>query len=255
LAALAQQKALAAAPLHAAVFAPSQGQAALAARVLEAAGVHGRVAVGQPDLALWETGFVLDASGENVIVMDHQGAPDAAHQALIGFAAMEKEGEWIARMDAPAAVEALAQERGVRVTRVSLSRETWVEALHRAGEAQFRMQFDGLYRMLHILSALAERRTTLRGFLASLPPVYRHTERIPYALAGRGRLLREIAESEEGAKLDGGLRLNRESGTLTIDPDEREAELLIIGEGATMEAAQELCGEILDRIRNMAIRS
>ncbi|MDR0896825.1 MAG: NTP transferase domain-containing protein [Oscillospiraceae bacterium] len=255
LAALAPQKALADAPLHAAVFAPSQGQAALAARVLEAAGVHGRVAVGQPDLQLWETGFILDASGEHVTVLDHQGAPDAAHQALLGFAAMENETEWIVRMDAPAAVETLAQARGARVTRVSLSKETWVEALHRAGDAQFRMQFDGLYRMLRILSALAERRTTLRGFLASLPQVYRHTERIPYALAGRGRLLREIAESEEGAKLDGGLRLSREIGTLTIDPDEQEAELLVIGEGATIEAAQELCGEIMDRIRGMSIKS
>ncbi len=234
---------------HIAIFTAHESQAELARRVLRAVGLNGRAVCGEPCLELWETGFALSESGEAVRVLDSQGVPDAALQTILAHMAMEPTEEWVVRMDAPAALEALAEAQGATVRRVSAAREAWAGALLSADTRQFDLHFDGLYRALRLIVLLAERHTTLRGLLSSFPQVYRHEARVPIALPDRGRLLRAIAESEAEASLDGGLRVTREGGWLTVDPDEREAEMIVVGEAADMEVAKELCGELMDRIR------
>lgn len=236
---------------HVAVFAKSEALSSLAQSVLRAVGLPGRAVCGPPQVEPWETGFLLSESGESAAVFDSHGTPDAAAQALLSYAALDGGGEWVARMDAPAALEALAKDRGACVHRVSTTAEAYAEALLSTDIRQFWMAYDGLYRALHLSALLAGKRTTLRGLLASLPPVYRHVERVPCALRERGRLLRAIAEAEEQAELSGGLRVTRQNGWLTVDPDEREAEMVVAGEAASMEIAQELCGGLLQRLREL----
>ncbi len=233
---------------HVAVFAANNAQAALAGRVLCAAGLNGRVSLETPKVESWETGFVLSESGEMATAFDSQGVPDDAQQALLAFSALGTGGEWVARIDAPAALEALAAAQGASVRRVSAAREAWMDALLSTDIDQFDLLFDGLYRVLRIAVLLAARRTTLRGLLGALPPVYRHTERVSCALPDRGRLLRALAENEENAELSGGLRVTRSGGWLTVDPDEQEAEMVVVGEAANMETARELCGELMARL-------
>ncbi len=236
---------------HVVVIAQNQALAALASRVLQAVGLPGRAVFGDSHVDLWETGFLLSETGETVAAFDSQGIPDPTAQMLLAYAAMEPTEEWIIRIDAPAALEDMALASGAAVRRVSSAREAWAGALLKADKRQFDLHFDGLYRMLRIAVLLAERRTTLRGLLSALPPVYRHEERLPCALPDRGRLIRTIAENEAKAELDGGLHISRNNGWLSVDPDERAPEMLVIGEGATMEAAKELCGELMERLRGL----
>lgn len=238
---------------HIAVFTHDEARASLVRRVLKAAKINGRVACGEPSAQSWETGFVLSETGEVSIAFDSHGVPDEARQTLLAYATLDTGGEWIARMDMSSAVETLAEQHGATVRRVSAAQEAWAQALMEADAVQFSLHFDGLYRILQLTALLAIRRTTLRGLLAALPPVHQYTARIPCALPDRGKLLREIAEMEEQAELSGGLRVTRESGYMTVNPDEREAEMVVIGEAANMEIAKELCGELVDRIKRAMI--
>ncbi len=231
-----------------AVFVKTQYQAGLVVRVLRALGIRGRVSLDEPSIESWETGFILSADSETVSAFDSHGAPDEARQPLLAYAALDG-GEWIARMDATASLEALAEARGAAVKRVSAAREAWADALIKADIRQFDLMFDGIYRMLMITSLLTRAKTTLRGLLSQLPAIYQYQERIECALPDRGRLLRLLAEAETKAELSGGLRVARPKGYITVNPDEREAEMVIVGEAANMEAAKELCGELMDRLR------
>ncbi len=235
---------------HVALYAANPAHAALAERVLRAAGIEGRATCGTPHAESWETGFILSESCESVTAFDSHGTPDATRQMMLAYATLEG-GEWIARIDAPAALDALAERCGAVVRRVSAANEAWSAAMLGADTRQFDLMFDGLYRALRIAALLARRRTTLRGLLAELPPVYQHVERVACALADRGRLLREIADDEPNAELSGGLRFGRDCGWLTVDPDEREPEMVVVGEAANMEAARELCGEVVARLKKM----
>ncbi|MCL1963577.1 MAG: sugar phosphate nucleotidyltransferase, partial [Firmicutes bacterium] len=186
-----------------AVFPENPGHAALASRVLRAAGIRGRVSMGPPQVERWETGFILSSTGEAAKVFDSQGTPDSASQLLAAYDAME-DGHWTARVDAPAALDTMAAARGTALRRVSASYEAWADALLKDDTRAFDLHFDGLYRIVRITARLALKGTTLRGLLASLPPVCQHIERVPCPLPERGRLLRAIAESEARAELNGG---------------------------------------------------
>lgn len=241
--------AFASAKPHVALFVHSDAQKKLCERLLTAVSLPGRVEIGLGSINLWETGFALSRTGETVTAFDSQKQPDDAEQMMLIYAAMPEGPDWIAPIDATAMLEPLAKPGNRTVRRVSAAKEAWASALLAAGDASFDMHYDGLFRMLHICRLLAARGTTLTGLLARMPTSYRHMERIPIALPDRGRLLHAIAESERHASLAGGLRVTRETGWLTVNPDERAAEMVVVGESADMEAAKELCGEMIERIR------
>ena len=197
----------------------------------------------------WEVGFRLERNGQTVEVFDSHGVPDAAEQTMLAYSALGGGMEWIAKLDAPAALEKLARERRVTLRRVSGVHETWTASLLQAGAAQFDMHFDGLYRALRMAALLSAKRTTLRGVLASLPATCRCSEQTPCPLPVRGRALRVLAESEQDALLDGGLRITRPDGWATLDADARAAEVTVCAEAADMETARELCGFYLEKFR------
>lgn len=58
-----------------------------------------------------------------------------------------------------------------------------------------------------------------------------------------------LAESEQDALLDGGLRITRPDGWATLDADARAAEVTVCAEAADMETARELCGFYLEKFR------
>ena len=228
---------------HAAYITPVQ-------RVLQSAGIRARVTCNKLSLKKWETGFILSNHGNTATVFDTQGTPDEADQALIGFAALpDGVGEWVLKMDASASIETLAEHRKATTRRVSSSVEVWANHLLEADRRQFDMQFDGIYRMLQICRLLQEKGTSLRGLLASLPPLRRVTEKFFCNLPERGKLLSAVAREETNAILNGGLRIVRNDGWLTVNPDEKEPEMIVVGESATMEAARELCDGLVEKLQ------
>lgn len=237
---------------HIAVFVEHSAHERPVRRVLASAGIRARVSQGQPAVEKWETGFLLKQHGSAAIVFDAKGVPGDAEQALIGFAALpEDSGDWIVKMDESAMVEQLAEHRKAEVRRVSTLSEVWTNALLEADPNQFDMQFDGIYRILQICRLLQEKGTSLRGLLSSLPPSHRYAQKFSCNLPERGKLLNAIAMEEKEAVLNGGLRIIRGDGWLTVNPDEREPEMVVIGESASMEAARELCGGLIEKLQSL----
>lgn len=234
---------------HAAVFVNHAAYIYPVYRALTSAGIHARVSLDSPSVERWETGFILANHGSTATVFDSLGVPNEAEQTLIGYAALPDDvGDWVVKMDASAMLESLAEQQKTNVKRVSTSVEIWANSLLEADQRQFDMQFDGVFRILRICNLLQTKGTSLRGLLSSLPPMHRFVEKFPCHLPERGKLLSAVASDEPNAILNGGLRIVREDGWLTVNPDEKEAEMVVVGESATMEAAKELCGGLIEKL-------
>lgn len=239
------------------VYAAEESHAALARRVLTAAAIPCTVCLlpqpeddRLPPVEPQETGFVLSPTLESVQVFDMHGMPDDARQTLLAYAALPPEEKtWLCRLDAPAALDALAAQRGAALTRMGGSAAQWDAALLQAGSRQFRLQRDGLYVLLRLCAVLRE--TPLRALLETLPTLSRRVERVPAALSERGKTLRALAEETEGAALDGGLRLPLCGGWVTVSADSAEPEMVVCGEAANYETADEICGEIVKRLKKI----
>ena len=244
------------APPRVCVFAATQEEAALALRALHSAGIACR-AQQAPEgalpaaLAPWETGFWLPEGLQSALIFDCHGVPDEARQELLAYAALpNEEKNWLCRLNAPAALDELASASGATLTRIGGDAAQWEAALATAGSAQQRLHKDGPYRMLLLCSLLARRRTTLRGLLEKLPTLNQRTACLDVPLQQRGKLLRALAETAPEATLDGSLRLPLQSGWATVSTGAQEAELVVCGEAADSETAEEICGEILRRLKS-----
>lgn len=234
---------------HIAVFVRREAHVDFMRDILRAAGINARVCLDKPSVEKWETGFLLSDAADVATVFDIHGTPDEAEQTLLAYAALPADiDEWIVKMDASAMIESFAGSQNVRVKRVSASVEVWANALLDADKRQFDMHFDGIYRIIRLCALLNAKRTTLRGLLSQLPPLYRYQEKFPCALPVRGRLLSTVAKDEVEAMLNGGLRIIREDGWLTVNPDEKEPDMVVVGEAANMETARELCGELVSKL-------
>lgn len=242
--------------LHVRAFAADESGALLVRGALRAAGISGEAQVRAQDapstLEPWETGFLLSPSLESVTVFDRHGTPDEAQQTLLGYAALpETERVWTCRLDAPAALDALADARGAALIRAGGDEAVWDAALFNAGPPQYLMQRDGIFCMLRLCALLARQDTSLRGALASLPEAARRAERIAVSLPERGRLLRRLYEDAPGATLDGSLRMPLGGGWVTVSGDGTTPEMTVCGEAAQNETAAELCGEVLEKIKRL----
>ncbi|MEG0766429.1 MAG: hypothetical protein RR482_01820, partial [Clostridia bacterium] len=187
---------------HFVLFVQNTMQQTLAQHVLQAAGLlngrieHGTSGTVQP----WETGFVLDARGESITILDTYGAPDDSAQLLLRCQALLEDGAkmLVVPVDAPRTLERLAGASDAHVHRVRTAPEAFMQALlqtlpEEAAMRQLDLHFDGLSAMLALLQLLASRRTTLRGLLATQPPIFRRTTVVDCPFPDKGRILRELA--------------------------------------------------------------
>ena len=239
-------------------FTADERDAALVRRALEAAGYAGTVEARPgkrdqlPPLEPWETGFLFSAGLERVEIFDCRGMPDGARQTLLAFAALpDEERAWVCRLDAPAALDELARARGAALTRIGGDEAVWDGALAQAGATQYRIQRDGIYRMLRLCLRMAREGTTLGGMLRALPAAEQRAAHIAVPLRERGSLLRMLYEATPGASLDGSLRLPLENGWVTVSGDSGEPDLVVCGEAAHSETAEELCGAILNKLKTL----
>ena len=239
-------------------FAADERDAALLRRALDAAGYAAAVELlpekrdSLPQLEPWETGFRFAAGLERVEIFDCRGMPDSARQTLLAFAALPaEERAWTCRLDAPAALDELARSRGASLSRVGGDDAVWDAALWRAGTTQYRIQRDGVYRMLRLCARMAREGTTLRGMLQALPAVEQRAAHIAVPLRERGSLLRMLYEATPGAALDGSLRLPLENGWVPVSGDSGEPDLVVCGEASRSETAEELCGAILNKLKTL----
>lgn len=190
----------------------------------------------------------LTVSGGAVSFFDENGAYlDAARSLALGCLVSFENGEDVALpYSAPRIIDSIAQQNGRRVlrylscpaddgdrqARLLAARQPWVR--------------DGLAAALRILGYLKQNDTTLSAFAAKLPPFALAVKAVE--LAGNpGRLLRGIGGGQEGPSE--GVLLSVGQGKVLLSPLKRGTGLRIMAEAADMEAADELCARLEERLR------
>lgn len=196
----------------------------------------------------------IDETGEKLILTDEKGrdVPETlwpqlcayvSHLLLPGAPVL---GTW----QNSAALEEMAALYQVPVkrcmpTRRALMRLCEEQPLQRA------LHFDAVAALLLILSALSREKRSLWEVVDALPQGRIIKRNVPMRRSGQGRLLKKLAGELENEKplLEHGLYLRRGGGFAYICPQEESEDCLILCEMASMEASQELAGEMEALVR------
>ena len=185
----------------------------------------------------------LDSSGEQVRLADACGAlTEAQHQLMTAWLALEA-GERRILLPAPATrgIDALAGDYRARVERLNGDRIRWMNALAEEAPVQFRLWSDGLWWAVRALSTLTQQGLSLAEWRVRMPGVHRRSRTLPLSAHQNGRVLRALADAMPDARVDGGLRLDREDRWAWIGAEDSRPILRIVAEGASAEFADELC--------------
>ena len=185
-----------------------------------------------------EIGIYLSDSGERFAIADENGMLEEAYlQLLLAWTALRMgEKRLILPASGTRAVCALTDAAEY----VSGEPAVWMRALAEAAPVQFRLQFDGVYAALCVLSQLDAAGLTLREWQARMPQVHRESGHVDVPAAECGRILRELAERNARAETCGGLRVPSGEGWAFLCPDETGPGLQVIAEAAKAETAREL---------------
>lgn len=151
--------------------------------------------------------------------------------------------------DAPHLLNALAQRYERRILRYLVSPADNSDARARAVSASQIWVRDGLFMAVKLLSILKERGMSLRQLLAELPDfsVARQVIEVDIRPSRLAELL--AAGGEEVTNAQEGLTLSRREGSLLITPTHSGKRLRLMAEAASMEAAEELCAEIGEKLK------
>lgn len=111
---------------------------------------------------------------------------------------------------------------------------------------------DGIFAACRLLGAMAVNDESLQELAARAPQIYTKKQEIPIEKS-RALLMREISSTldvEKGEFVEG-LRLPVSDGFLHVKPSSSRPVLQVIGESSNMEAASEICADIIDKIKQL----
>ncbi len=148
---------------------------------------------------------------------------------------------------APEAAETIAREEGGTLLRLGRDGDAAAELWRQKPYAR-----DGLFLALRLCSWLSSAASPFRGRLAELMdslPAYETRESLVEVSSGSGRLLRAL-EEEYGGETVSGLKLRTPRGCATVSADTLNR-IRVLAESTAMEAAGELCDELVHRLRQL----
>ncbi len=192
--------------------------------------------------------FRVSGDGFSFSAVDEKGGsiPEQRMLAMLCMLEFESGRETIALpYDAPATIDRIASRYGARVLRLERDRDA--RALY-AKDLHLR---DAVIGAAYISNILATRGCTLFELNARLPRFTTYS--IELELSGdRGDVMRALCdEAGAGRELFEGLRVNGGGGWVHVFPCISRRALKIVGEGANMEAAAELCLDYEKRARRV----
>ncbi len=177
---------------------------------------------------------------------------EAEMQLMRAWIALERgEKLLVEPVSATRTLNALAERYGARVEYTTMERALWLGRLAEISPLQFLLHTDGIALAMLALNALAHAGITAAQWRQAMPETHRHSRTLAMGLSQRGRILRALAEAEEGAELGGGVRFPRENGWTWICPDDAGEQCRIVSEGMNEEYARELCDFYETKIGNL----
>ena len=244
--------------LHAAVFCESPAVLHLAGQALKEAGVQDLRLENAPPTALgvkpvksWETGFLLDATGENAWVLDRDGMPGSLEQSLLYYRALlfQRPSAVFLAADAPRGAWEMLKDYPNVLSMDQCGRDP--DAYLR----QYEAEHDGILKTLMLLALLEEGSQSLKSLMDGLPKGCRVTRMVPCPPEEKGRVLREMSEKAKHKEMTEGLRILVGDGSALVTPLPHRAAFRVTGECWDAEFAKEICGHFAKKVSALAGRT
>jgi len=218
-----------------------------------------------------DAGFLLDAGGEKVFVVDDSGEildGDTALNiitllALKRAAASGETGTIGVPVTASRAVDAMAATYGVTVKRTKTTPRGLMEAASEDGVMfvgepgggfifpQFQPNFDGMFAIVKIMEMLATEDVRLHRLIREVPPSIMLSDKVSCPFEHKGGVMRRLAEEsrEMDTLLLDGIRISFGEDWIAAYPSQDQPYFNIVAEASTEGEARRLMDEYSDKIR------
>lgn len=176
---------------------------------------------------------------------------EAEHHMLLAIACCDemKKGKDIAlAYDAPRFIDELGEKFGVSVHRYSLSAAEGTKAsvINLAIKQPFLR--DPLFLAVRILSIIQESGLSLDELLMNLPQKYIKREKVMIDYPPSSLAEKLFVNGEASEKSLSGIMIQRSNGKVFVVPERSGDIVRVLAESDSMEAAEELCGGIAEKI-------
>ncbi|MBI5343976.1 MAG: nucleotidyltransferase [Deltaproteobacteria bacterium] len=209
-----------------------------------------------------DMGFLLDAGGEKVFIVDETGEildGDTTLSIITPLAmkcsrAAGKKGALAVPVTSSRAIDLMAKTYGFKVNRTKTSTRGLMEAASVEGTLfvgeptggfifpEFQPTFDGMYAITKILEMLAKGDTSLHKLVREIPPSVLLKERVPCSFENKGMIMRRLSEDSSGKDimLLDGIRINFKEDWVAAYPSQDQPYFHIVAEASTGAEAKKL---------------
>lgn len=218
-----------------------------------------------------DAGFLLDAGGEKVFIVDDTGNVIDGETAL-NFVTLlvsktgkgeGRKGSIAVPVTSPRAIEKIAASYGFKTLLTKTAARGLMEAAMRkdvlfVGEdtggfifPHFQPVFDGMYAIVKILEMLAREGKAIYRLRKEIPPTIMARERVPCPFEQKGMIMRRLAEDSRGKKttLVDGIRINFGGDWIIAYPSQSHSYFHIAAEAATEDKARGLVERYAKKIK------
>jgi mannose-1-phosphate guanylyltransferase/phosphomannomutase len=201
-------------------------------------------------------GVILDHNGEQLILVDEYGQviQDGLLTSLIALIVFKTyKGPVVVPVTASQAIESLAQRYQGQVVRTKTAVQDFMAKLSGQNKVQFRLNFDALGALIHILEFSALNNLSLGALVDEIPAFFTKQKDVFVPWEMKGQVIRHLIEEppiKEMELLDG-VKIFHPQGWALILPDAQEPVCRIFSEGASMEIAQSLADFYFEKISQM----
>ncbi|HEY3143099.1 MAG TPA: sugar phosphate nucleotidyltransferase [Acidimicrobiales bacterium] len=215
-------------------------------------------------------GAVIDPDGEHLTLADDTGRVLDDNQTLLTFVTLISghlnEGQTIALpLSGTRHAEALAEERGVKITRTKLSNAALMAAAAHKGVGfaastdggfilpGFMPAFDGAAALVKLLELLALDGVALSKVVSNLPSVHIAHDTVVTPWEQKGAVMRSLVElsKDREVELVDGVRVHHSDGWALALPDPEEPITHVWAEAGSDDQARRLVQEYARRIRQL----
>lgn len=219
-----------------------------------------------------DVGIIVHSAAESFTLVDETGTiVDGARLLVLmtRLIAKEKPNARIAvPVNAPHAVEVVAEVYGATVTRTKADRRSLLtlaanpdEGLSFAGGPdhevilpELHAAFDAMYATAKVLECLAAEGRKLSELVASLPQWHMATRVVSCPWEHKGRIMRSLIDEQRNGHIEllDGLRIEHDDGWVLVLPDATDPAFKVFAEGESAESARRYVQTISERIEDLA---
>lgn len=211
----------------------------------------------------YDLGVSIEESCEKMLLVDSRGrlVTEDMFIALISLVLFKtiKGGTVMVPVSASRAVDILADEYQGRIIRTKtaardimgrlLGKEVKEELLE-----QFTMHFDAIAGLVKLLDFMTVNNLSLTGLIDILPEIHMHRREVECKWNTKGRVIRKLIQENSRGKIETteGVKIYNDNGWVLVLPDADRPVVNIIGEGDSVEFAEELTNIYARKVREIS---